>query len=201
MVILGVLLPELELGNKASGICEKIQKAGYQLTVYNRMISKAQPFQERGATVANSIKELVERSDIIFTSLLDDNSIIELCLDEDGILDSMTTGKIHVGLTTIQPSTADHLKSEHEKRGCQYIAAPVVGRPDAAAAGKLITFLAGKTSAIEVAQPIIESYTAKQIPVGTVASSANGMKICVNYMAMAQLAMLGEVFTFAEKVS
>ncbi len=187
------------LGKMGSGICENIQKAGYQLTVYNRTISKTQPFQERGATVAHSIRELVEQSDIIFTSLLDDNSIIELCLNEDGILDSMTTGKIHVGLTTIQPSTADHLKSEHEKRGCQYIAAPVVGRPDAAAAGKLITFFAGERSAIEVAQPIIESYTVKQVPVGTVASSANGMKICVNYMAMAQLSMLGEVFTFAEK--
>ena len=113
----------------------------------------------------------------------------------------MATGKIHVGLTTIQPSTADRLKLEHEKRGCHYIAAPVVGRPDAAAEGKLITFIAGEPQAITIVQPTIESYTEKQIPVGTVASSANGMKICVNYMAMAQLAMLGEVFTFAEKLA
>ena len=187
------------LGKMGSGICENIQNAGYQLTVYNRTRSKTQPFQARGATVAHSIKELVEQSDIIFTSLLDDKSILELCLNEDGILDFMTAGKIHVGLTTIQPSTADHLKSEHEKRGWQYIAAPVVGRPDVAAAGELITFLAGEPSAIDVAQPIIESYTVKQVPVGNTASSANGMKICVNYMVMAQLSMLGEVFTFAEK--
>ncbi len=187
------------LGKMGTGICENIQNAGYPLTVYNRTTSKTQPFQERGATVAASIKELVEQSDIIFTSLLDDNSIDELCFGEDGVLDSITSGKIHVGLTTIQPTTADRLKSEHEKRGCHYIAAPVVGRPDAAAAGKLITFLAGEPSAIEVALPMVGSYTVKQVPVGTVASAANAMKICVNYMAMTQLAMLGEVFTFAEK--
>ncbi|WP_105181694.1 NAD(P)-dependent oxidoreductase [Pseudoalteromonas sp. T1lg21] len=187
------------LGKMGAGICENIQKAGYQLTVFNRTISKTLPFQERGAKVSRSIRELVEQSDIIFTSLLDDKSIIELCCDEGGMLASMTSDKIHVGLTTIQPSIAEHLKLEHEKLGCQYIAAPVVGRPDAAAAGKLITFLAGEPKAIEVVKPIIASYTVKQLNVGTVASSANGMKVCVNYMVMAQLSMLGEVFTFAEK--
>ncbi len=94
------------LGKMGSGICENIQKAGYQLSVYNRTVSKTKPFQERGAVVATSIKDLVENSDIVFTSLLDDKSIIELTLGEEGIVDSMVTGKIHVGLTTIQPATA-----------------------------------------------------------------------------------------------
>ncbi len=187
------------LGKMGSGICTNIQKQGYPLTVYNRTAAKTQPFHEQGAQVANSIKELVEQSDIIFTSLLDDKSVLDLCHGENGILDSMTAGKIHVGLTTIQPTTADSLKAEHEQHGCHYIAAPVVGRPDAAMAGKLITFLGGDSDAISQVKAVVESYTMKQVPVGSVASSANAMKICVNYMAMAQLAMLGEVFTFAEK--
>lgn len=187
------------LGKMGSGICRNIQKAGYNLTVYNRTVSKTKPFEDAGAKVALSIHELVADSDIIFTSLLDDRSILDLCRDEGGILNSIISGKIHVGLTTIQPSTADILKSEHEKYGCHYIAAPVVGRPDAAAAGKLVTFLAGESLAIHRVQSIIEAYTVKQVPVGHAAGSANAMKICVNYMAMAQLAMLGEVFTYAEK--
>ncbi|EEX40402.1 NAD(P)-dependent oxidoreductase [Vibrio furnissii] len=187
------------LGKMGSGICENIQKAGYSLTVYNRTVSKTEPFQQRGANVASSIKQLVEQSDIIFTSVLDDKSLNDLCQGEHGILESMTAGKIHVGLTTIQPTTADALKTGHEKRACHYIAAPVVGRPDAAAAGQLITFLAGNTTAIDAVLPIIDTYTVKHVLVGSVASSANAMKICVNYMAMAQLAMLGEIFTFAEK--
>jgi len=187
------------LGKMGSGICANIQKAGYELTVYNRTLSKTQPFHDRGAKVAHTIRELVEQSDVIFTSLLDDSSIINLCHDEGGILDSLAPGQIHVGLTTIQPTTADVLKADHEKRGCYYIAAPVVGRPDAAVSGQLITFLTGAPLAISQVQPIIESYAIKQVPTGALANSANAMKICVNYMAMAQLAMLGEVFTFAEK--
>lgn len=187
------------LGKMGTGICSNIQKAGYDLTVYNRTVSKTKAFEEAGAKVVLTVKELVENSDIIFTSLLDDRSIVDLCRAKDGIFDSITTEKIHIGLTTIQPSTADMLKSEHEKYGCHYIAAPVVGRPDAAAAGKLITFLAGELLTINHVHSIIESYTVKQVIAGDSASSANAMKICVNYMGMAQLAMLGEVFTYAEK--
>ncbi|WP_275724764.1 NAD(P)-dependent oxidoreductase [Vibrio furnissii] len=92
------------LGKMGSGICENIQKAGYSLTVYNRTVSKTEPFQQRGANVASSIKQLVEQSDIIFTSVLDDKSLNDVCQGEHGILESMTAGKIHVGLTTIQPT-------------------------------------------------------------------------------------------------
>lgn len=187
------------LGKMGSGICANIQKAGYDLTVYNRTMSKTKPFEDAGAKVALTIKELVERSDIIFTSLLDDRSILDLCSGESGLFDSITSEKIHIGLTTINPSTAEILKDLHEKNGCHYISAPVVGRPDAATTGKLITFLAGEALIINRIQPIIESYTVKQIFVGGSISAANSMKICVNYMAMTQLSMLGEIFAYAEK--
>ncbi len=187
------------LGKMGSGMCANLQAAGYALTVYNRTKSKTQPFAEKGAKVADSVKALVEQSDVIFTSLLDDKSVLAMCDGDEGILAAMRPGKIHVGLTTIQPTTADVLKQQHAAQGCHYIAAPVVGRPDAAAAGKLITFLAGDASAIAQVKPLTQAYAVKQIVLGETASAANALKICVNYMAMAQLAMLGEVFTYAEK--
>ena len=73
---------------------------------------------------------------------MDDQSVLDICCGEGGILSSITAGKLHINLTAIKPVTADMLQLEHEKVGCHYISAPVVGRPDAAAAGKLITFLA-----------------------------------------------------------
>lgn len=187
------------LGKMGSGICANIVKSGYDVTVYNRTAEKSHALAAKGVNVADSVKNLVENSDIIFTSLMDDNSILTVCDGEGGILSALTANKIHVGLTTINPTTADLLKSMHEHRGCHYIAAPVIGRPDAAAAGKLITFLAGDTGAIKTIAPIVETYTIKKVELGEVAGSANALKICVNYMAMTQLAMLGEIFAYAEK--
>ncbi|UGQ26185.1 NAD(P)-dependent oxidoreductase [Acinetobacter calcoaceticus] len=187
------------LGKMGSGICTNIQKAGYKLTVYNRTLSKAQPFVERGAQVAFTIKELVDSSDIIFSSLLDDRSLIDLCSGGNGLFSSNISNKIHIGLTTVQPSTSDFLQEEHQKAGGYYIAAPVIGRPDVAIKGKLITFLSGNPLIIKQIESIIKSYTHKQILLDETASSASAMKICVNYMAMAQLSMLGEIFAYAEK--
>ena len=187
------------LGKMGSAICANIQNAGYDVTVYNRTESKTKPFEQAGAQVALTIKALVERSDIIFSSLFDDRSVLDLCHADDGLLDSITPEKIHIGLMTILPATADILQLAHAEKGCHYISAPVVGRPDSAAAGKLITFLAGEASIINRMQPIIASYSMKQILVSDTAGAANSMKICVNYMAMTQLAMLGEVFAYAEK--
>lgn len=185
------------LGKMGSGMCHNLQQAGFDLTVYNRTVSKTEPFKNKGAKVANSIAELTKECDVIFTSLFDDASLLEIC--EREIFPALSQGKIHVGLTTVQPETANQLKLAHQKYGADYIAAPVVGRPDAAQVGKLITFLAGCPAAIEKALPLIEKYTVQQVNLGEQASMANVMKICVNYMAMSQLAMLGEVFTFAEK--
>ncbi len=187
------------LGKMGSGICSNLQRAGYSLTVYNRSIEKTTLFADQGAQVATSIKQLAEQSDIIFSSVLDDNALDEICQGQNGLFSANLNGKIHVGLTTIQPTSADRLQDEHQQLGCDYIAAPVVGRPDAASAGKLISFLAGDSSAIRVIEAMVETYTVKHIVVGEAGNLANSMKICVNYMAMAQLAMLGEIFAYGEK--
>lgn len=188
------------LGKMGSGICANIQKAGYELTVYNRSHEKTRVFANNGASAVKSIQELVANSDIIFTSLMDDQSVLDMCTGDTGILANLTDNKIHVGLTTIQPATSEQLQAMHQQLNCHYIAAPVVGRPDAAAAGKLISFLAGDLNAIDIITSVVASYTVKQVITGNVPSHASALKICTNYMAMTQLAMLGEIFSFAEKM-
>ncbi|TPV59974.1 NAD(P)-dependent oxidoreductase [Aestuariibacter sp. GS-14] len=187
------------LGKMGAGICANIQDAGYQLTVYNRTHEKTAPFVARGATAVYSITEVLDSSDIIFSSLLDDKSLLDLCLQNNGIAQHKAAGKIHVGLTTVLPDTSSKLAEAHQRVSCHYIAAPVVGRPDAAAAGALISFIAGDKSATEIITPVVNTYTKKQVYLGPHTSSANALKICTNYMAMTQLNMLGEIFTYGEK--
>lgn len=187
------------LGKMGAGMCANIQDAGYQLTVYNRTHEKTAPFVAKGATAVHSITEVLDNSDIFFTSLLDDKSILDLCLQNNGIVQQKAAGKIHVGLTTVLPDTSSKLEEAHRRVGCHYIAAPVVGRPDAAATGTLISFIAGDKSAKEAVIPVVNTYTKKHIYLGPHTRSANALKICTNYMALTQLNMLGEIFTFGEK--
>lgn len=187
------------LGNMGSAICTNIQKAGFPLNVYNRTKEKTAAFIKSGASLSGCPREVAENSDLIFTSLMDDASVLNTCAGEHGLLAGLAPDKIHVGLTTISPQSANKLEQMHKDQGSHYIAGPVVGRPDVAAVGELITFLAGNDQAIESVREVVSAYTKTALPVGESPSFANALKICVNYMVMTQLTMLGEVYAYAEK--
>ncbi len=187
------------LGKMGAGICRNIQKAGFELSVYNRTPSKMEPFVKAGAFGCKTPKETAERSDIVLTSLMDDASVLDAVTGESGILAGLKKGGIHICLTTISVKAAEKLERLHRQNGCIYLSGPVVGRPDVAAEGNLKTFLSGDEDAIESCKPLVESYTAMVLPVGGSASEAVSMKICANYMAISQMEMMGELYTFAEK--
>ncbi|MDD9301830.1 MAG: NAD(P)-dependent oxidoreductase [Desulfobacter sp.] len=187
------------LGKMGAGICANIQKAGFALSVYNRTQSKTNPFVTAGAFGCKTPKEVASRSDIVLTSLMDDQFMLDAVTGESGILAGLKKGGIHICLTTISVNAAQELERLHRKKGCVYLSGPVVGRPDAAAAGKLKTFISGDLDAIEICKLLVEKYTSMVLPMGTRASKAISMKICANYMVISQMEMMGEVYTFAEK--
>lgn len=187
------------LGKMGAGICNNIQKAGFELSVYNRTQTKMEPFVKAGAFGCKTPKEVAERSDIVLTSLMDDQSIFDTTTGKFGILSGLKKGGIHICLTTINVKTAEILEKLHCENGCTYLSGPVVGRPDVAAEGKLKTFMSGDLNAIESCKPLVESYTAMVLSIGSAASEAISMKVCANYMAISQMEMMGELYTFAEK--
>ncbi|MCG8637847.1 MAG: NAD(P)-dependent oxidoreductase [Desulfobacterales bacterium] len=187
------------LGKMGAEICGNIQRKNFPITVYNRTRSKAEPFERKGAGIAESPREAAEQSDIVLTSLMDDVSVINACTGEYGILKGMKPGSIHIGLTTVSPAAANNLSDIHKENQCHYISAPVLGRPDAAASGSLISILGGDSDIVENIRPVIDCYSVKTIPTGADPGRANALKVCINYIAMTQMVLFGEIFTFAEK--
>lgn len=186
-------------GKNGPGICSNIQKTGFELSVFNRTQSKMEPFVKAGANGCQSPNEVATKSDVVLTSLMDDESVLDAVKGENGILAGLKKGGIHICLTTISVNTAEKLEKLHHQEECIYLSGPVVGRPDAAAAGELKTFLSGNEAAIESCKNVLESYTSLVIPVGSTASEAISMKVCANYLAMTQIELMGELYTFAEK--
>jgi len=79
------------------------------------------------------------------------------------------------------------------------IAGPVVGRPDAAEAGELMTILGGDLDALDTIQPLIDSYTSAAIRVGAVPGVAATLKLCLNYTVISTIELLAEVYACADK--
>jgi 3-hydroxyisobutyrate dehydrogenase-like beta-hydroxyacid dehydrogenase len=187
------------LGRMGSGIAGNIQKKGFPLTVYNRTAEKAAPFISAGATAAGSAREAVAAADVVVSNLMDDASVLNAVTGENGILAGMRKGAIHIGTTTISPSLSTRLAALHAGHGSYYVAGPVNGRPNAAAAGKLFSFVAGNAAAIERCNPVISAYADRIIPMGEDHAVANSMKLVGNFMVASLIEMVGEVIVFAEQ--
>jgi len=111
----------------------------------------------------------------------------------------MKPGAIHLCATTISPGCATELAALHSRSGTRYVSGPVVGRPDAAAAGQLATYLAGPPDATEAVKPICDSYAKIVVAISEQPSVANSMKLIVNYAGVSIIEILGETYAFAEK--
>jgi 3-hydroxyisobutyrate dehydrogenase-like beta-hydroxyacid dehydrogenase len=187
------------LGNMGAGIARNIAKAGFNLTVYNRTASKMKPFTEAGATAAASPREAAARADIVITSLMGDDSVLETVEGPDGLLAGIRPGAIHIGVSTVSPKCATTLARLHAAQGSRYVAGPVLGRPDVAEAGELVTFVAGEADALDRCKPVLEAYTRMIRTVSDEHRLANTMKLCANYVATSVIELMGQVYAFGEK--
>jgi 3-hydroxyisobutyrate dehydrogenase-like beta-hydroxyacid dehydrogenase len=186
------------LGRMGSGIARNIQNAGFRLTIFNRTMEKMRPLVEAGATSASTAREAAAAADIVVTNLMDDASVLGAMYGDNGILAGMRPDAIHIGTTTISPSLSTRLGETHAAHGSHYVAGPVAGRPDAAAAGKLFTFVAGKPEWLERCRPGMDAYANRIIPMGEDPAIAMSMKLVGNFMVASLIELIGEAYVFAE---
>jgi 3-hydroxyisobutyrate dehydrogenase-like beta-hydroxyacid dehydrogenase len=187
------------LGRMGAGIARNLQASGCRFLVYNRTSAKMEPFAAAGATVAKTAREASAGADFVVTSLMDDHSVLDTLSGGDGILTGLRRGAIHIGTSTISPSCSTRCAGLHQQQGSHYLAAPVFGRPDAAAAGKLLSFVSGGGEIIERARPVLETYTQSIVALGEDPAAAPSLKLAGNFFGASLLEVLGEAFALAEK--
>jgi len=122
------------LGNMGEPIAANLLRAGYRLRVYNRTKSKAAALAKEGATVVDHPAEVAEPGGIVLTMLADDRALDGICYAQPSFVDRLGSGGLHISLSTISPETARKLAKHHGERNAEYVASPVLGRPEAAAA-------------------------------------------------------------------
>jgi 3-hydroxyisobutyrate dehydrogenase-like beta-hydroxyacid dehydrogenase len=185
-------------GRMGSAIAEAIRTEGFDLRVYSRTPAKARELVERGAALFPSPAAAVEGADVVLTSLVDDRSVAAVVDGGEGILAGMRAGAVHVGATTVSPRFADKLAARHLAAGSRYVAGPVVGRRDLAAAHRLTTLAAGDPADIEYVRPVLESFGPIRI-IGERHGMANTVKLIVNFITVSWLELMSEMYAFGEK--
>lgn len=187
------------LGSMGLPMANNLLKAGHSLSVWNRSAAKAAELVKAGATQAASPREAVEPSGIVFTMLSDDAALEQVVCGKDGFGETLGAGGLHVSMSTVAPETSKKLAQYHRSKGAAYLAAPVFGRPDAAAAKMLFMLCAGPAEARQKARPLLEAMGQKVFDIGDDPSHANIVKLSGNFMIMCVIEAMAEAFTLNEK--
>jgi 3-hydroxyisobutyrate dehydrogenase-like beta-hydroxyacid dehydrogenase len=174
-------------------------KAQHEVAVWNRSAAKARPLVEAGAVLASSPRDAARGRDAVFTMLADDAALDAVLQGEDGLMAGLDKGAAHISMSTIAVATADRLAEDHGAKQQRFICAPVFGRPEAAAAGKLFIVAAGDARTLEIADPLFRAVGQRVFRVGEKPSSASLVKLCGNFMILSAIESMAEAMTLAEK--
>jgi len=188
----------LGLGRMGAAIATNLIRARHDVRVWNRSADKARPLLEAGATLAASPKDAADR-DIVITMLADDAALSAVLAGEDGVLAGLKPGALHISMSTIAVGTAEDITARHAERRQRFLAAPVFGRPDAAAAAKLYVVAAGAQADLASVRELFAAISQRVFHVGEIPSAANLVKLCGNFMILGAIEAMAEAMALAEK--
>lgn len=185
------------LGGMGQGIAANILKAGHDVVVWNRSPEPVAALKTQGAVAATSPEEALQ-TEALFSMLANDAAMKAVGLN-GALLEKAPKGLVHVNMATVSTAFAEELTQLHAEHGLGYVASPVFGRPDAAAAAKLTVVAAGAREHIAKVRPILEVVGAKFAVVGEKPVQANLFKISGNFMIAAAIEAMGEAAALLRK--
>jgi len=187
------------LGMMGAGMAGRLIDAGFDVAVYNRSPGAADALVARGARRAASPADAVTPGGIAVTMLANDAAVEQITCGEHGVLDTLGEGGVHVSMSTISPALAAALAERHAAAGSTYLGAPVFGRPEAAASGKLWIALAGAAEAKARVQPVLACLSQGVFDLGEAPPLANVAKISGNFLIAAAIEGMAEAFSLVAK--
>jgi 3-hydroxyisobutyrate dehydrogenase-like beta-hydroxyacid dehydrogenase len=186
------------LGLMGNRMAKHLIKAGYETTVYNRTMEKAQEIGKTGATVANSPKEVGEKSDVTITMLSDSTAVEEVVLGKNGLSEGAKKGSVIIDCSTISPRVSVKIAEETRKKGVEMLDAPVAGSKKQAEEGILIFLVGGNKQVYEDVQDVLNAMGKGSYYIGK-SGMGSYMKLVMNMIIAMNLETLAEGLAFGMK--
>ena len=174
---------------------KNIAKAGYNLKVFNRSKKKAEPLKEFGANISNTLKDLVDNSDIVITMLTDDTAVDEVMNNSD-FLKNLKPGAIVIDMSSVKPTTATKYGNNFKSKNINYLDAPVSGGTIGAEEASLAIMVGGDQNIFDDAFDILKTMGNPTLvgPIGSgqVSKLANQIIVGLTIGAVAEAVTLCE---------
>ncbi len=189
----------LGLGVMGYPMAGHLVKAGHDVTVYNRTVTKAEVWaQEYGGKFAPTPREAAEGAEMVFACVGNDDDLRSVCLGDNGAFSSMAQGSLFIDHTTVSAKVTSELHSVAAQSGIGFVDAPVSGGQAGAENGVLSVMCGGAEADYTRAEPVIAAFARICRRIGE--SGAGQMTKMCNQIAIAGLVQgLSEALHFADK--
>ena len=186
------------LGNVGGKLASSLLRNKFKLTVRDLDKDHTKEFQNKGAAIANSPKELAQQVDLIITCLPSPKICAEVMEGNDGVISGISKNKIWLEMSTTDESEIKRLGKLVKERDAIPLDGPVSGGCHRAATGNISIFVGGERNAFEKILPALTVMGRKILHTGEL-GSATVLKVITNYLASTHLVALGEAWTVAKK--
>lgn len=185
------------IGRMGFQLATRLLDAGYDVAVYNRTRSKAEPLAAKGATIVDSPVELADR-DLVFSMVSASKDLEHIMLGEGGLLTGESAPRIIADSSTVSVEASELIREAATKRGTAFLATPVSGNPAVIAAGKLTVAVSGPRETFDEVEPVLQHFGRGVTYVGD-GEVARLVKIAHNVFLGVVTQSLAEITVLAEK--
>jgi 3-hydroxyisobutyrate dehydrogenase-like beta-hydroxyacid dehydrogenase len=186
------------LGNMGNPMAANLLKAGYRVSVFDLESSKTVNLVSLGASLAESITQLGQQSQVVICSLPGPTQVKEVMLGTSGLISAIKPGSTIIDTSTSSVELAQELSSLLEQKNVGFLEAPVTNAVDFAALGKLSIFVAGKQADFDQHKPIFDVLGEKIFYVGKPGNGAT-IKLLTNLLWFTHAAVIGEALMLGAK--
>ena len=172
-------------------------KGGHGLFVFGKRRLPAD-VRDAGATVCGTLREIAERSEIVITIVPDTPDVKSVLFDPGGIAEGLSRGKIVVDMSSISPIETKLFAAEINKKGCDYLDAPVSGGEVGARAASLTIMVGGPEQAFARVKPLFE-LMGKNITLVGGNGDGQTTKVANQIIVALTIEAVGEALLFASR--
>lgn len=187
------------LGRMGQQMAMRLLAAEHDLVVYNRTVEKTTELVKAGARYAPSVAAACEGREVVITMVADDAALREVALGSGGIRQSLPQNGIHLSMGTHGAGVIQQLAAAHKEAGQTLVAAPVLGRPEAVAAGLLGIVSAGPEDAVRRCQPLFQAIGKRTFHAGARPEGAIAIKLANNFVLGCAIEAMAEGFSLIRK--
>ena len=187
------------LGRMGQGMAARVLGGGHDLLVYNRSAGKSSDLAKAGAKVAANIADVCKDRDLVISMVADDAALDQTTLGPGGVRESLPKSAVYVAMGTHSAGAIQSVDAALKAKALAFVAAPVLGRPDAAAAGQLVIVCAGPSDAIKKCEPVFSVIGRKTMEAASAPEAAIAIKLANNFVLGCAVETMAEAFALVRK--